>query len=165
MGNSRSSHQLQPDDLHIIHSETGFTHSQVERLYSRYRYCVTILHSFSAVQKTGVPHSQIERLYSRYCGIILHSFSPLQEAGFTLSQCEWLYYDPCTFRTFYDQETGFIQILFARSLRIGSRLYKSFRIRILFRSSYSSFLDSAISFEFDIFPWFSLFRLKCTFNC
>ena len=37
MGNSRSSLQLQPEDLALVQEETGFTPQQIERLYSRYR--------------------------------------------------------------------------------------------------------------------------------
>jgi len=36
MGNSRSSLQLQAEDLALIQHETGFTSHQIERLYSRY---------------------------------------------------------------------------------------------------------------------------------
>lgn len=36
MGNTRSTHQLQPEDLHAIQAETGFTHNQIERLYCRF---------------------------------------------------------------------------------------------------------------------------------
>ena len=36
MGISRSSLQLQPDDLVAVQNETGFTPHQIERLYSRY---------------------------------------------------------------------------------------------------------------------------------
>jgi len=43
MGNSRSSLNLQPDDITSIHQETGFTVSQIERLYSR----------FSSLDKVG----------------------------------------------------------------------------------------------------------------
>ena len=35
MGNSRSSEQLQPEDLSTVQEETGFTPQQIERLYSR----------------------------------------------------------------------------------------------------------------------------------
>ena len=49
MGNSRSSLQLQPEDLALVQEETGFTPQQIERLYSRYR-----------VQTL----QQIERLYT-----------------------------------------------------------------------------------------------------
>jgi hypothetical protein len=35
MGNSRSSLQLQPEDLAVVQEETGFTPQQIERLYSR----------------------------------------------------------------------------------------------------------------------------------
>ncbi len=51
MGNSRSSLQLQPEDLAVVQEETGFTPQQIERLYSRY---------------IEQPSQQIERLYSRY---------------------------------------------------------------------------------------------------
>jgi len=36
MGNSRSSVQLQHDDINSIREETGFTASQIERLFSRF---------------------------------------------------------------------------------------------------------------------------------
>ena len=36
MGNSRSSEQLQPEDLNNVEQETGFTPQQIEKLYSRY---------------------------------------------------------------------------------------------------------------------------------
>ena len=35
MGNSRSSLQLQPEDITAIQDETGFNQNQIERLYSR----------------------------------------------------------------------------------------------------------------------------------
>ena len=35
MGNSRSSLQLQPEDIMAIQEETGFNQNQIERLYSR----------------------------------------------------------------------------------------------------------------------------------
>eukprot|EP00091_Calanus_sinicus_P022310 TRINITY_DN7003_c0_g1_i1.p1 TRINITY_DN7003_c0_g1~~TRINITY_DN7003_c0_g1_i1.p1 ORF type:complete len:195 (+),score=66.05 TRINITY_DN7003_c0_g1_i1:220-804(+) len=36
MGNSRSSLQLQAEDITTIQDETGFNHNQIERLYSRF---------------------------------------------------------------------------------------------------------------------------------
>merc|ERR1739838_1244728 len=36
MGNSRSSLQLQPEDINTIQAETGFNQNQIERLYSRF---------------------------------------------------------------------------------------------------------------------------------
>merc|ERR1711971_1040131 len=36
MGNSRSSLQLQPEDITAIQEETGFNQNQIERLYSRF---------------------------------------------------------------------------------------------------------------------------------
>ena len=36
MGNSRSSLQLQPEDITAIQDETGFNPNQIERLYSRW---------------------------------------------------------------------------------------------------------------------------------
>merc|ERR1739838_884275 len=36
MGNSRSSLQLQPEDITAIQTETGFNQNQIERLYSRF---------------------------------------------------------------------------------------------------------------------------------
>ena len=36
MGNSRSSLQLQPEDITAIQEETGFNQNQIERLYSRW---------------------------------------------------------------------------------------------------------------------------------
>jgi calcineurin B family protein 1 len=36
MGNSRSSLQLQPEDIETIQEETGFNQRQIERLYSRF---------------------------------------------------------------------------------------------------------------------------------
>ena len=35
MGNSRSSLQLQPEDIETIQEETGFNPNQIDRLYSR----------------------------------------------------------------------------------------------------------------------------------
>lgn len=46
MGNSRSSLQLQPEDLALVQEETGFTPQQIERLYSR----------FSSLDKAGKGH-------------------------------------------------------------------------------------------------------------
>jgi len=46
MGNSRSSLQLQPEDLAVVQEETGFTPQQIERLYSR----------FSSLDKAGKGH-------------------------------------------------------------------------------------------------------------
>ena len=44
MGNSRSSLQLQPEDITAIQEETGFNQNQIERLYSRWvllpAYCL-----------------------------------------------------------------------------------------------------------------------------
>merc|ERR1712154_397268 len=36
MGNSRSSLQLQPEEIEAIQEETGFTKQQIERLYARF---------------------------------------------------------------------------------------------------------------------------------
>merc|ERR1711950_61430 len=36
MGNSRSSLQLQPEDIEAIQEETGFNNNQIDRLYSRF---------------------------------------------------------------------------------------------------------------------------------
>merc|ERR1712151_1014599 len=36
MGNTRSSLQLQPEEIEAITEETGFTKQQIERLYSRF---------------------------------------------------------------------------------------------------------------------------------
>ena len=36
MGNSRSSLQLQPEEIEAITEETGFTKQQIERLYARF---------------------------------------------------------------------------------------------------------------------------------
>merc|ERR1712244_86567 len=36
MGNSRSSLQLQPEDIEAIQDETGFNNNQIDRLYSRF---------------------------------------------------------------------------------------------------------------------------------
>jgi len=46
MGNSRSSVQLQAEDLAVVQQETGFTPQQIERLYSR----------FSSLDKTNKGH-------------------------------------------------------------------------------------------------------------
>jgi len=46
MGNSRSSVQLQAEDLALVQHETGFTPQQIERLYSR----------FSSLDKTNKGH-------------------------------------------------------------------------------------------------------------
>ena len=40
MGNSRSSLQLQEEDINTIQAETGFNQNQIERLYSRWRIVV-----------------------------------------------------------------------------------------------------------------------------
>jgi len=52
MGNSRSSLQLQPEDVQTIQDETGFTNQQIERLYSR----------FSSLDKSGKGHLTREDL-------------------------------------------------------------------------------------------------------
>jgi len=46
MGNSRSSEQLQPEDLNNVEQETGYTPQQIERLYSR----------FTSLDKSGKGH-------------------------------------------------------------------------------------------------------------
>jgi len=52
MGNSRSSLQLQPEDVQTIQDQTGFTNQQIERLYSR----------FSSLDKSGKGHLTREDL-------------------------------------------------------------------------------------------------------
>ena len=42
MGNSRSSLQLQPEDITAIQTETGFNQNQIERLYSRWGWYWTL---------------------------------------------------------------------------------------------------------------------------
>ena len=59
MGNSRSSLQLQPEDLALVQEETGFTPQQIERLYSRYR--VQTLQQMVRLYTAGTEY----RLYRR----------------------------------------------------------------------------------------------------
>ena len=59
MGNSRSSLQLQPEDLALVQEETGFTPQQIERLYSRYR--VQTLQQIERLYTAGTEY----RLYRR----------------------------------------------------------------------------------------------------
>ena len=62
MGNSRSSLQLQPEDLALVQEETGFTPQQIERLYSRYR--VQTLQQIERLYTAGTEY----RLYRRQRG-------------------------------------------------------------------------------------------------
>merc|ERR1711913_274365 len=46
MGNSRSSLQLQPEEIEAITEETGFTKQQIERLYARFSSLDKQIHGF-----------------------------------------------------------------------------------------------------------------------
>merc|ERR1712123_76180 len=71
MGNSRSSLQLQPEEIEAITEETGFTQQQIERLYTRFSSLDKQSHGFlSREDFLRIPELAINPLGDR----IVHAF-------------------------------------------------------------------------------------------
>ena len=106
MGNSRSSLQLQPEEIEAITEETGFTQQQIERLYARFSSLDKQSHGYLTREDfLRIPELAINPLGDR----IVHAFfyesrnTDEEKVDFKVAQSSVYlgsYYQPCyNFRT------------------------------------------------------------------